>query len=109
MYGLAESYSETTASSGHRDVNEVVSINQPHKETFIHSQSVLKQFCSEKLNLEIRPDDIVNCHRLQKSTVYTVNSSSSIDHPMVICFASQSPGRDLKQETSPVNIKYLHK
>ena len=63
VYGLAESYSESTASSG-QDVDEVVSINQPHQETTIRSQSVFIQFCREKLNLEIRPDDIVNCHRL---------------------------------------------
>ena len=82
VYGLAESYSETTASSERRDVDEVVSINQPHQEISIRSQSVFIQFCREKLNLEIRPDDIVNCHRLQKST-------QSIHRPMMIRFARQ--------------------
>ena len=90
-YGLAESFSETTASSGCRDIDEVVSINQSHKETCIRSQSVFIQFCREKLNLEIRLDDTVNCHRLQKS-------SQSIHHPIVIRFASQRVRAEILNE-----------
>ena len=91
MYGLAEIYSETTASNGRRDVDEVVSINKPHQETSIRSQSVFTQFCREKLNLEIRPGDIVNCHRLQKST-------QSIHRPMVIRLASQRVRAEILNE-----------
>ena len=91
MYGLAESYSETTTSSGRRDVDEVVSINQPYQKTSIRSQSGFIQFCRQKLNLEIRPDDIVNCHRLQKST-------QSIHRLMVIRFASQRVRAEILSE-----------
>ena len=47
--------------------------------------------CRKKLNLdEIRPDDIVNCHRLQKST--------AIHRPMVIRFASQRVRAEILNE-----------
>ena len=49
------------------------------------------QFCRQKLNLEIRPDDIVNCHRLQKST-------QSIHRPMVIRLASQRVRAEILSE-----------
>ena len=82
MYGLAESYSETTASVERRDVDEVVSVNQPYQDTSFYSETVFIQFCREKLNFEFHPDDIVNCHCLQKYT-------QSIHHFMVIDFASR--------------------